>query len=776
MLQGLQPNPFIPIKKETPASASKALIERKNISQSSLPTQKITSDQFIRSQPVVQFSGRAKGSTTIQADKEKKVQLEAKQVPIQIKIDQKNAEIKPYTDIIDARDDRRHNRAGGGSVLATIAAGAGAGAKMGFVVDAAAGGTTFGATTVGLGALGGFFGLLSWPLTVIPALVVSDVFRDNTDLDPQLKPLLQQRANLHNEMAPINTELYMINTDLEQATETMHGLEETEVVAKTAIDEKAFQPKHFHHIKDGLDSVYIEINEQSDRVAKLCKIIPGFRDAYKHITQDELGKVDLLDENKKLLKTGTDSERATALRRIYRFEKAQKQLQGQAARQEATISYVKYAHDPEHFPELALTALHILAHNPELGSKEAKGFRKAIEHALASHDERLINAGLDAVLATNLHSGTINYHLNRIANRVEKFENPQIKAKAEQARLARLNVGTYREFDPDAAVDNLMRKMVGNAGIVDVLQSAADNYQSATTNYKNKMPALKLYLNGASGIGKTSSVHNIHEEFQNDHGEGLIKIHFGPNNGNNTDGPIDSAEMLVDRLRQAAPLQGKTIFLDEFTDLLQLPDEQQRAIGIRLRQLFDTERIIPGQQHLFKAATGIDPHNVILAVATNRDLDDVRTDERGNPITDVNGNPVLVFSQLGAPAISRIKGGAHEIELQRDLTDNIGDFVRSFVPSPYFREIADINWKGNIVLTPAAQEHLIRSLTDTARSNPRERSGRALKDRTANILNNTIAAYKNCLNPTERETRVHEPITISLGERNRFIAQPQNRA
>jgi hypothetical protein len=525
-----------------------------------------------------------------------------------------------------------------------------------------------------------------------------------------------------------------IQTHLSEAETHLRNIGDIARHAETALSTEPFYDCDFKSLAHGLYTPYYDdVENRANEVKPKAIKVPGFKDRFFNVTGKNLADnpVPLLKND---LDTGSEALQDLALQRLAQVDTKQK---------ESPRILRDYLNNRN--PRLAARALRVMAEHLELREGENKrAFISGMERFLKSGQPEKMNAALDAIMETDYPSANINHQL-----RVESESWPlALRHRAVTALQHRVAQGTDRPFNSQHSTRKIMSGMVGNDHLTREMQRITRSYVGSINDKSNQGPALALYLPGLPGIGKTRLVSRIQQEFHNDpHGMQVIKM-----------GELKSKDQLVKLLKDASPLQGKTLFFDEFQafDSSRIPQHEKEAIIEFMKMLFPGEES-PNEDGTpeIKEKYGIDPKNVILAVGTNVDLSQMQT----------------MNTPIGRPLRDRIISLCREVNLEDDLRPYIPDFVNGFAENRFFEgATASRTFENLKEITPHAKETLIDILTRKARSS-NEVSGRFLANKTVTEINDAVQdQLERGTQFTTKKGIVTQPLKIDVDRSGELFA------
>jgi hypothetical protein len=288
---------------------------------------------------------------------------------------------------------------------------------------------------------------------------------------------------------------------LKQADIIEVDLGDIETKSKTALQaDDTFFDREFTSLADGLSSEYTDLKAHAGNVKPEAGKVPGFAKRYWDLNKQPFGESSYKEVLKELETSQNPDEQIVALKRLYHLDDRNQSRTADA--------YAKFLRSK--YPNVAVTALRMMTQHPALREDEnEQKYVRAIGRFLYSKEPELIQAGLDAVMATNYKSNSINCALN-----FDSKEWPiALQRKALEAYHHRLKQGNARTFNSQEAARALLRGMVGNGYHERELKKWVRAYVGALNASDNKGPALALYLPGDPGIGKTRLVSRIQNEF-----------------------------------------------------------------------------------------------------------------------------------------------------------------------------------------------------------------------------------------------------------------------
>ena len=473
-------------------------------------------------------------------------------------------------------------------------------------------------------------------------------------------------------MKPIK-EVDLLKSLLAEANRNFEQLEEIE----DKYEKKPVEAKNVFTIEDyrGLElaekSVYLEVNQKTKEVLRNVYQIPGFKSEYENISGHAVDATESL----KLLLTDLNSKnpdiQVLALSRLYPLEKESGVVH------HSKDMYYHYIHSK--FPQVQATALKMMVTVEELRPNE-KEFVKILERFLASNNNDLIEIALFAIYNTSYKSGYINYQLRKISD-VSSPVPEKLRTICSDVFRKRIEQGNARELDSKRTTDYILQTIVGNDHLRRNLKSILHTFIGSINDISIKGPFVNIYLFGPPGTGKTTLISRLQEEINQDL-YGLVRI---------TMPEVKTLDDLIEQLQNASPLQGKTIFFDEFQAIDNIkPVEEQNKVIEFLKLLFATEEDDKGiiVDDKIKSSYNLDLKGVIIAIATNIDLSDLNCMESG---------------KVGEALLSRIFNVSIPLLMKEDLKDDIDEFVEKFLPFRFYKYVIERHFENNIRITDQAK-------------------------------------------------------------------------
>jgi hypothetical protein len=372
--------------------------------------------------------------------------------------------------------------------------------------------------------------------------------------------------------------------------------------------------------------------------------------------------------------------------------------------------------------------------------------KKYLEEQLGiaeTSSEEMMMALLNLVQTTSFASSSLNFHLKLLS--VSNKCSATVSEKAAQVLQSRQSCGLYQELNSVKVAEALSNTLVGNPDLKENLISKIDDYKNAIRNPDFKNPALKLWLNGEPGIGKTLLIQRLHLAL-NGSKDGLINIHLG---GNTT------AAKIFDKLRAERPLHGKTIFFDEFQQIDTFDPENQKKLIEFLKLVLSTD---PGEIKLLLDDYALDFSGTTVAFASNESKHDIQA--LNNPTT--------------GKALKDRFSSTKSILLTSDLGPHLPEIISQFVPQKlYSKDVPELGQ--NIQFTPGVEALLLKTLQKRIQEEQIQKlSGRAavnfivqeLKDAISRTIHASGREY-----PFNKNGHYDCPLIFKVVN-NRLVAEP----
>lgn len=354
---------------------------------------------------------------------------------------------------------------------------------------------------------------------------------------------------------------------------------------------------------------------------------------------------------------------------------------------------------------------------------------------------------LQLTQAAALPSSTINFNLNCMIRSRDVEES--VKEQAKQLLAERAETGLYREIKPDEVATTVANAMVGNPRLRDHMLSMIDGYALKVMDPNRKLPALTMWVEGEPGIGKTLLVRQLHQTL---HGvgdnEGMVHIDFQPGT---------TLSDVVTRLKEASPLQGKTIFFDEFQQLGSLDKKDLDDVMALLKLMLSPDLVDGKKVH---DDYGLDLGGTVLAFAANESYSDIAPLNRTKTGRSLRDRLVL----------------AKDIRLTQNLRPYAGQIIEQLGPKQlYLKEHPDLGVQ--VSLAPEAVAFLTEQVQQRLPKNPKQTvSGRTIVSLAVGELKEALALAKYTQNRTvslDSQGHANEPLHFTVSDGQLVLAPPE---
>ena len=452
------------------------------------------------------------------------------------------------------------------------------------------------------------------------------------------------------------------------AERLIEQLSEIEKKSQKAYEAKdVFTDEEYRCLKSAEESEYLDVLEKLETVKSKVLRIPGFSKEYSNVIGRPVSSTEAVQSVISDLNSKVADVQVLALKRLYPLEQESKII-----RYSKDI-YYHYLYST--YPQVQATVLSMMVNSPELRPPE-KEFVSILERFLTSKNNELIDVALYAIYNTEYKSGNINYQLRKISDLGSRYPE-KLRIIAGNVLHKRIEQGTARQLNSEESTKYILQTIVGNNHLRRHLKSALHTYIGSLQDISNNGPSLYLYLYGPPGIGKTTLISRLQEEINQDQ-YGMIRI---------TMPEVKTLEDLLNQLEKSSPLQGKTIFFDEFQALDNIkPIEEQNRIIEMLKLFFATEEDNKGisANTIIKDTYRLDFKDTILAIATNRKLDQMNCMESG---------------KVGEALKKRIESITTSLTMKSDLREHIEEFIDKFAPYKFYKFAINRHFEDNIVIT-----------------------------------------------------------------------------
>jgi GTPase SAR1 family protein len=544
------------------------------------------------------------------------------------------------------------------------------------------------------------------------------------------------------EILTVTLEVNKLKDSVAEAERIIEQLVIMEEKSHEAESARMYTDVEYRCLKAAEESKYSEVKEKLSEVSPNLLRIPGFSNEYekisgRQVSMDEAVKSVIADLSSKVPEV-----QVLALKRLYPLEQESK-----------IIRYSKEIYNNHLYsiyPQVQAAALIMMINVAELRPGE-KEFIKTLERFLASDNNDLVEAVLFGIYHTSYRSGNINYQLKKISNRFSPY--PQkLRDIAYDVLQKRFDEGTARRLNGIESTEHILQTIVGNERLERQLKKVIWEYEGSLSDISNEGPSLFLYLFGPPGIGKTTLISRLQEQINYDK-YGLIRISIPQ---------IRTLQNLLDLLKENSPLQGKTIFFDEFQGLDNIaPIEEQNRIIEIMKLIFATEKDEKGLSafEVIRNDYGLNLQHTILAIATNIELSRMKCFESGT---------------VGEALKARIEAVTSPLTMNPDLRTSISEFVEKFLPFKFYRFAANNQFAENIEISRKAQFRLAQDLAEETKD-LKSVSGRDLTMKMVKMINITLSHYEEkteIMLKRNADNKIIEPLTIDIGDHDDYIVLP----
>lgn len=484
---------------------------------------------------------------------------------------------------------------------------------------------------------------------------------------------------------------------------------------------------------------------------------------YTHIYRSRIGKFDNLVEQMDtlahviqdpiIIATTSLIEKRKAIQKFHLLEKEYNQMGDKPHSREFFRMLLL---DPDAIDIVRATILEEMADFPSLRFPEEE-MKLYLEQHIGKEKMavEVKCALLDLVEATAYPSSTLNFHLKmlqrNLSSKIDGVKSPapdlvKLAEKVNGVLAARQEKGLYKVVNIDRVAEELANTLVGNPNLKDTLLDCLDRYEDVVLNPNKKNPALKLWLSGQPGIGKTLLVERFHHIL---HGtdQGLIVFKLAGEN---------STKGIIDKLKSHSPLQGKTIFFDEFQELDEFNESEQGALIAFLKQLISPD---PNDSKLIYDNYGLDFQGAVVAFASNSQASEIKA---------------LTKNATAKSLLDRFDY-VKTIKLNEDLRPHVEEIVTQFGPKQlYLKDFQDLG--ARIQLKPDAQQYLLSQIQDHLATLDENKpvSGRSVTAKIGQALQSAIARTQReskQLFPLDNNGDIDYPLVFYMAD-NRLMAEP----
>jgi Cdc6-like AAA superfamily ATPase len=470
--------------------------------------------------------------------------------------------------------------------------------------------------------------------------------------------------------------------------------------AKKAKEESQITDKQLSLVSKTLKSGCMDLQEAAQPVFSELKKIPGVGKKL----DDTIIHVDSIKTLQEESLSRSPEERHLAIYKLLKLEMEANAKKWDPNYEYSIEAYNRLVFDPD--ATVKAEALRGLVSQRKI---RLENYPKLLELNLRDSSEEVKSVAMDGIQKDPFSSDSIDIELERIKN-INNGYPETLRLKAEKLLFERQKSGISKLINPDQVANTIMDGFVGTDELKKDLSELVSGFKYRTSLASHVGPNIKLYLPGEPGIGKTLLMSRLSNALFSAP-DSFVRIN------------MESVKSLYDitkTLKQAEPLAGKMIFLDEFQGLDAVPSplDHAQVVGF-IKALIDNDK---------SGLDGFDFKNTVLAIATNVPV------EKMDSLKSAKGKPIA----------SRILSKTKEINLQGDLKHKMKELVDGFDTHQYY--IKETPHLEGIRLDDSAKAHFLKKFNQKFPSTSTEIvSGRYIIGQMTTDIELLIAAYCNKL-------------------------------
>jgi hypothetical protein len=273
---------------------------------------------------------------------------------------------------------------------------------------------------------------------------------------------------------------------------------------------------------------------------------------------------------------------------------------------------------------------------------------------------------------------------------------------------------TPKPCNAKSVANEVANTLVGNPHVNDAILNLMNAYNLTLQSQNNPKTPLTLWLEGEGCCGKSLLIHRLNQALNPDEPDKLINLSFGG---------FSTVSKVLNKLKEAQPLKGKIISLDDFQKINHLDGTQQKELFSFLNLLLSSK-----EKDIYKLQTeyGLDFSGVIVVFSS---------------LEPFNTFPCFAQSVKGKELLAKISF-IPKLKLNPNLRSHIPELVAKFIPQKLYQNIFH-DLGDNIIFTPGVQEFLTQKLEDELeRTQKKEVSGLWLVSEIGNRLKDVIFKAK----------------------------------